>query len=342
MMQLKAIFSVILRDYEFEMAQPSENYRDDASKMVIQLAQPCRVRYRKRADLPGVGQVPGTYACEPTVRAQASMRVVADLDLCQAHQMCQGEAPEVFGFDEDADQVVVLEEHPDESLRPQVQAAVRYCPAMALSHRGGLNERPDRVPRSRSSGRPGSRSTGEAERIGDWTIMADWYAEDATYGWMYTPDEHFMAVGREEIRELRDRPGDGRPGRLALRLPVHDDRRGQGHGARLLEAEVRDHRRRHRPGVRDPRHRRLVVRRRATGRRDALKFAWQRDWFDLGSTATTFLAIAGSGKAPQGLLDRMSVNGTEQPGHYAYDELPSTLWPPPVEAGEYVTQEPAT
>ena len=49
MMQLKAIFSVILRDYEFEMAQPSEAYRDDVSKMVIQLEQPCRVRYRRRA-----------------------------------------------------------------------------------------------------------------------------------------------------------------------------------------------------------------------------------------------------------------------------------------------------
>jgi ferredoxin len=61
------------------------------------------------------------------------MRAVADLDLCQAHQVCQGEAPTVFGFDEDADRVVVLQEHPDESLRPQVQEAVRYCPAMALS-----------------------------------------------------------------------------------------------------------------------------------------------------------------------------------------------------------------
>ena len=40
----------------------------------------------------------------------------------------------------------------------------------------------------------------EAERLGDWKIMAEWYAEDATYGWMYTPDEHFMAVGRKEIR----------------------------------------------------------------------------------------------------------------------------------------------
>ena len=61
------------------------------------------------------------------------MKVVADLDLCQAHQMCQGEAPDVFGFDEEADRVVVLEEHPEESLRPAVEAAVRYCPAMALS-----------------------------------------------------------------------------------------------------------------------------------------------------------------------------------------------------------------
>jgi sterol 14alpha-demethylase len=48
MMQLKAIFSVILRDYEFEMAQPSDSYRDDMTKMVIQLEQPCRVRYRRR------------------------------------------------------------------------------------------------------------------------------------------------------------------------------------------------------------------------------------------------------------------------------------------------------
>ena len=62
-----------------------------------------------------------------------SWRVVADLGLCQGHQMCQGEAPDVFGFDEDADLVTVLQEHPDESLRPDVQSAVRYCPAMALA-----------------------------------------------------------------------------------------------------------------------------------------------------------------------------------------------------------------
>ncbi len=61
------------------------------------------------------------------------MKVAADLGLCQGHQMCQGEAPDVFGFDEATDQVVVLQQHPDESLRDQVRAAVQYCPAMALA-----------------------------------------------------------------------------------------------------------------------------------------------------------------------------------------------------------------
>ena len=61
------------------------------------------------------------------------MIVAADLELCQGHQMCLGEAPDVFDFDDDADQVVVLQEHPDESLRSQVESAVKYCPAMALA-----------------------------------------------------------------------------------------------------------------------------------------------------------------------------------------------------------------
>lgn len=62
-----------------------------------------------------------------------SYRVVADLGLCQGHQMCQGEAPAVFGFDEDTDLVTVLDERPDESLRSDVRSAVKYCPAMALA-----------------------------------------------------------------------------------------------------------------------------------------------------------------------------------------------------------------
>ncbi|WP_327143257.1 cytochrome P450 [Nocardia sp. NBC_01327] len=48
LMQLKAIFSILLRDWEFELAQPSDTYRNDHSKMVVQLQQPCAVRYRRR------------------------------------------------------------------------------------------------------------------------------------------------------------------------------------------------------------------------------------------------------------------------------------------------------
>ncbi|HEX9030344.1 MAG TPA: cytochrome P450 [Streptosporangiaceae bacterium] len=48
MIQLKAIFSVLLRDWEFELAQPAGSYRNDHSKMVVQLAQPCVVRYGRR------------------------------------------------------------------------------------------------------------------------------------------------------------------------------------------------------------------------------------------------------------------------------------------------------
>jgi sterol 14-demethylase len=49
MMQVKAIFSILLRRYDFALAQASETYREDHSKMVVQLRQPCRVNYRRRA-----------------------------------------------------------------------------------------------------------------------------------------------------------------------------------------------------------------------------------------------------------------------------------------------------
>lgn len=48
-MQIKAIFSVLLREYEFEMAQPADSYRNDHSKMVVQLQRPAKARYRRRA-----------------------------------------------------------------------------------------------------------------------------------------------------------------------------------------------------------------------------------------------------------------------------------------------------
>jgi sterol 14-demethylase len=52
MMQLKAILSILLRGWEFELAQPPDSYRNDHSKMVVQLEQPCAARYRRRQHAP--------------------------------------------------------------------------------------------------------------------------------------------------------------------------------------------------------------------------------------------------------------------------------------------------
>ena len=47
--------------------------------------------------------------------------------------MCQFEAPDVFGLSPDEDKVELLDENPPETERENVQRAVKYCPAMALS-----------------------------------------------------------------------------------------------------------------------------------------------------------------------------------------------------------------
>jgi ferredoxin len=59
------------------------------------------------------------------------VKVHADLDLCQGHAVCELEAPEVFEVPRKGKVRIVLDE-PDESMRAQVEAAVRYCPTQAL------------------------------------------------------------------------------------------------------------------------------------------------------------------------------------------------------------------
>ncbi len=135
MMQLKAIFSVLLRRYAFRMAQPPESYRNDHSKMVVQLAQPCRVRYRRReaaAATPCAGTEAGGAA---RGGAAGGLRVRVDRDLCQGHGVCAGEAPELFQVDPKTGALRVLREDVPEELRAQAEAAVRHCPTRALSLR---------------------------------------------------------------------------------------------------------------------------------------------------------------------------------------------------------------
>ncbi len=60
------------------------------------------------------------------------MRVVVDMNLCEANGLCMGVAPEVFDLTEE-DELILLQEHPDESQRSVVEEAVRLCPKQAIS-----------------------------------------------------------------------------------------------------------------------------------------------------------------------------------------------------------------
>jgi sterol 14-demethylase len=128
MMQLKGIFSIMLRRFEFEFAQPSESYVNDHSKMVVHLKQPCRVRCRPRkSHTVSAASARQLAAREEQEAAARPFRVIIDKDLCQGHAVCTGEAPEVFELGPD-DLVHVKEEKPRKELRKKCELAVRYCP----------------------------------------------------------------------------------------------------------------------------------------------------------------------------------------------------------------------
>jgi ferredoxin len=59
------------------------------------------------------------------------LRIIADRDVCEGHGMCEATSHEYFELDDTAT-VTVLNEHPPDSDRSFVQAAVDACPVAAL------------------------------------------------------------------------------------------------------------------------------------------------------------------------------------------------------------------
>lgn len=60
------------------------------------------------------------------------MEIKVDFDLCQGHAVCMGEAPKVFEVNDDGF-LTILDDHPPESLRGEVEEAVKYCPTGAIT-----------------------------------------------------------------------------------------------------------------------------------------------------------------------------------------------------------------
>ena len=133
MLQLKAIFSILLRRFEFELVDASESYEDDFEQMVVQPKEPCRVRYRRR----NIAAVKAAAAKQQHVAATAEeeqcpfFKVSVDFDLCQGHGTCMTEAPEIFHVN-DVGELKILQENPPLDLLDKAKQAEKYCPTKAI------------------------------------------------------------------------------------------------------------------------------------------------------------------------------------------------------------------
>jgi sterol 14-demethylase len=127
LLQIKAILAILLRRYEFSLVNP--RVESDFQGLVVGPKDPCRVRYKRREAL-STGKT--SVAVPDTIKApETRYRISVDLDLCQGHAACVGEAPEVFRVD-GLGKVRLLDPTPDASLSRKVEAAQRYCPTRAI------------------------------------------------------------------------------------------------------------------------------------------------------------------------------------------------------------------
>ncbi|MDD3446058.1 MAG: cytochrome P450 [Zavarzinia sp.] len=141
MFQIKAIFAVLLRRYDFELIDAPETYVDNYKDMIVQPMEPCRIRYRRRGadsftsdygkdEPPAAGKCPVDHESLATAAAPA-VTVVVDRGLCQGHAMCMGEAPGHFQVGDDGVLRIVKDSVSDAEMEA-VQSAVNYCPNAAL------------------------------------------------------------------------------------------------------------------------------------------------------------------------------------------------------------------
>ena len=131
MLQLKAIFSILLRRYTFELIDDKDNYQDDFTQMVVQPVSPCRVRYKKRSFIKETAAESTTNIVQERVQSGPSFQIKIDRELCQGHATCMTEAPELFHVD-DAGNLTVLQENPPLDLLEKARQAEKYCPTKAI------------------------------------------------------------------------------------------------------------------------------------------------------------------------------------------------------------------
>ena len=159
-----------------------------------------------------------------------------------------------------------------------------------------------------------------AEAAGDWKPLAEFYTDDATYGWNIGPKEDVMCVNKDEIRDVA----------LGLEMEglenwvyeyqkvLIDDKQNEIVGFWKQIANKSD-------GTRDEIYGiggswfRL---------NDQLLIEWQRDFFDFGHVQKAFMKLIESGDLTPTMQKRIerSLAGEKLPGYYPLGEAPVPIW----------------
>ncbi|MGW5570945.1 nuclear transport factor 2 family protein [Nocardia thailandica] len=160
------------------------------------------------------------------------------------------------------------------------------------------------------------------EELGDWRPLADMYTEDATYGWNYGPKQEFMAVGREEIREIAvGQEMDGLEGwRYPYQHVVIDERTGDvvGFWKQTSDATREDGSHYTVEGIGGSWFR----------YGGNFQWNWQRDFFDFGNVSALFLEMLTNNAMSKPMLARIEHATRNQPlpGWYPVGKSPVPLW----------------
>ena len=158
------------------------------------------------------------------------------------------------------------------------------------------------------------------EQKGDWKPLADFYTEDATYGWNIGPKEDVMCVGRDEIRDVA----------LGLEMEglenwvyeyqkvLVDEKLGEIVGFWKQIVNKTD-------GSQDE----IYGIGGSWFRLDGdVKIEWQRDFFDFGHVQKLYLDLMTAGKLSKGMQERIerSLAGEKLPGYYPLGKSPVPIW----------------
>ena len=157
----------------------------------------------------------------------------------------------------------------------------------------------------------------EAERNGDWTPLAQFYADDATYGWNIGPKEDVMCVGKNEIRDIA--LGLEMAGLQGWTYPYQrvliDEKIGEVVGFWKQVATDADGDSKEIYGIGGS-----WFRLNAGPNGEAL-IEWQRDFFDFGHVQKLYLQLMQDGKLSKGMQERIqrSLAGEKLPGSTHWD-----------------------